>query len=92
VSTLSTVVQSGIRVLTWAGDADFICNWFGNLDVANALTYSGSTEFKAKALESYTVDGTEMGQFKSVDNLSFIRVYGAGHEVPYYRKLFRSAL
>ncbi|KAK9772802.1 putative Alpha/Beta hydrolase protein [Seiridium cardinale] len=85
VSTLSEVVQSGIRVLTWAGDADFICNWFGNLAVANALTYSGSAEFKDKALASYTVDGTELGQFKSVDNLSFIRVYGAGHEVPYYQ-------
>ncbi|KAH6647100.1 Alpha/Beta hydrolase protein [Truncatella angustata] len=84
VSTLSTVIQSGIRVLTWAGDADFICNWFGNLDVANALTYSGSAQFSAKTLAPYTVGGTELGQFKSVDNLSFIRVYGAGHEVPYY--------
>ncbi|KAI1846991.1 hypothetical protein JX265_006812 [Neoarthrinium moseri] len=84
VSTLSKVVQSGVRVLLWAGDADFICNWIGNLNVANAVTYDGSTSFKAKALAPYTVDGGELGQFKSVDNLSFIRVYKAGHEVPYY--------
>jgi carboxypeptidase C (cathepsin A) len=87
---MSEVVQSGITVLMWAGDADFICNWFGNLDVANAVTYSGSAEFAAKSLEAYTVNGVEMGQYKTVDNLSFIRVYGAGHEVPYYRK-YRAA-
>lgn len=27
LSTLGTVVQSGIRVLLWAGDADWICNY-----------------------------------------------------------------
>jgi carboxypeptidase C (cathepsin A) len=27
LSTLSTVVQSGITTLIWAGDADWICNW-----------------------------------------------------------------
>ncbi|KAI0123616.1 Alpha/Beta hydrolase protein [Xylariales sp. AK1849] len=85
VETISEVVQSGIRVLTWAGDADFICNWVGNYAVANAITYSGSAQFKAKELAPYTVDGKEMGQFKTVDNLSFIRVYAAGHEVPYYQ-------
>ncbi|KAH8673799.1 putative carboxypeptidase S1 [Xylariales sp. PMI_506] len=85
VGTLSEVVQSGIQVLTWAGDADYICNWFGNLDVANNITFSGSAEFAAKELAPYTVNGTEMGQSKSVNNLHFLRVYEAGHEVPYYQ-------
>jgi carboxypeptidase D len=87
---MSKVVQTGIQVLMWAGDADYICNWFGNIGVANAVTYAGTAEFAAKALAPYTVNGTEMGQFKTVDNLSFLRVYEAGHEVPYYRKLRRS--
>jgi hypothetical protein len=33
------------------------------------------------------VNGVAGGQFKTVDNLSWLRVFGAGHEVPYYRKL-----
>lgn len=88
VDTFSEVVQSGIQVLMWAGDADYICNWIGNHEVANSITYSGSAEFSAMELAPYTVDGVEGGTFKSVDNLSFLRVYEAGHEVPYYRKSY----
>ena len=89
LSTLSTVVQSGITTLIWAGDADWICNWLGGLASANAITYSGATAFNAKAVTSYTVNGTAAGTFKSVGNLSWLRVFGAGHEVPYYRKCIR---
>ena len=69
----------------WAGDADWICNWFGNLAAANAVSYSGASAFASKALAPYTVQGTQGGTFKTVDNLSFLRVFGAGHEVPYYQ-------
>ncbi|KAA8642808.1 putative carboxypeptidase S1 [Aspergillus tanneri] len=82
---LTEVVKSGISVLVWAGDADWICNWMGNYDVANAVEFDGQKEFQGKSLEPYKVDGKEKGQFKTVDNLSFLRVYGAGHEVPYYQ-------
>jgi hypothetical protein len=34
---------------------------------------------------SYTVNGTAGGTFKNVGNLSWLRVFGAGHEVPYYQ-------
>ena len=36
----------------------------------------------------YTVNGAQGGTFKTVSNLSFLRVFGAGHEVPYYREFF----
>jgi carboxypeptidase C (cathepsin A) len=85
LTQLSSVVQSGIQVVVWAGDADWICNWFGNLAAANAVTYSGSSAFNAAALAPYTVAGTQGGTFKQVDNFGFLRVFGAGHEVPFYQ-------
>lgn len=85
LSTLSTVVSTGLTTLIWAGDADWICNWFGNLDVANSIQYSGQSTFASKALALYTVNGVQGGTFKTVSNLSFLRVFGAGHEVPYYQ-------
>jgi carboxypeptidase D len=80
------VVKSGINVIVWAGDADWICNWIGNYEVANAVDFPGHATFKSKGLAPYTVNGVEKGTFKYVDNFSFLRVYGAGHEVPYYRE------
>jgi carboxypeptidase C (cathepsin A) len=86
LSALSDVVKSGVTTLIWAGDADWICNWFGGQAAAEAIVYTGQTQFKAKSLTSYTVNGTAGGTFKTVSNLSFLRVFGAGHEVPYYSK------
>lgn len=86
LSQLSSVVQSGnVTVLIWAGDADFICNWYGSAAVVDAVEYDGQAAFQAKDLQPYTVNGQEMGQFKTEGKLSFLRVYGAGHEVPYYQ-------
>jgi carboxypeptidase C (cathepsin A) len=78
LATLSRVVQSGIRVVVWAGDADWICNWYGSAAVVDAIDYSGKAQFQSTALTGYNVNGVEGGQFKTVGNLGFMRVYGAG--------------
>lgn len=85
LGNLSTVVQSGVQTLIWAGDADWICNWYGVLNAANDIDYDGQAEFKSKALSAYTVNGVHKGDFKTVGNLSFLRAFAAGHEVPYYQ-------
>ncbi len=90
VATLSSVVQSGITTLIWAGDADWICNWFGGLAVANAIKYSGQSAFQNTPVSSYTVAGAAAGTFKTVGNLSWLRVFGAGHEVrSFFPKFWR---
>ena len=81
---LNSVVQSGIRVVVWAGDADWICNWVGNYNAAQNVEFGGQDAFRAAELAPYTVNGAEGGMFKTQDNFSFLRVYGAGHEVMYY--------
>jgi carboxypeptidase D len=80
------VVQSGIQVLVWAGDADWICNYIGVQGVAEAVNFSGASQFADAELKSYNVNGAKKGEFKTVDNFSYLRVYEAGHEVPYYRE------
>ncbi|RMJ24387.1 Carboxypeptidase S1 [Aspergillus sp. HF37] len=82
---LSKVVQSGITVLVWAGDADWICNWMGNEYAAEAISFAGQQELQSKKMDPYTVDGTQKGTFKVVDNFSFLRVFEAGHMVPFYQ-------
>lgn len=49
-------------------------------------TQTGSATGRVtKPLQSYTVNGTQRGLVKSVDRFVFMRVFEAGHEVPYYR-------
>lgn len=88
IDELSDVINSDITVLMWAGDADWICNWVGNKYVADKVEFAGHECFAERDMEPYTVNGKEKGMFKQEDNLSFLSVYEAGHEVPYYRTLF----
>ncbi|KAI4186842.1 MAG: hypothetical protein LQ348_004165 [Seirophora lacunosa] len=85
LSQLSDVVQKGIQTVVWAGDADWICNWIGNQAAAEAVVYSGQSEFTNASLAPYHVAGKQAGTFKAVGKLSFARIFEAGHQVPYYQ-------
>ncbi|KAK8045835.1 carboxypeptidase S1 [Apiospora saccharicola] len=85
LSTLSAVVQSGVQVLVWAGDADWICNHMGVAAVADSVDFAGADEFRSKDLQAYKVNGKETGRYKTVGNFTYLQVYAAGHEVPYYQ-------
>lgn len=66
-------------------DADWICNWYGGLESAHAIVYDGAEELKKKRVSTYFVDGVPNGTFKGVENLSWMRVFEAGHHAPYYQ-------
>ncbi|KAF2011208.1 putative carboxypeptidase S1 [Aaosphaeria arxii CBS 175.79] len=85
MSQLSSVVSSGVTTLIWAGDADWICNWYGVFDVANSILYPEQDAFKSKPLAPYKFNGNDVGAYKTEGSLSFLRVYNAGHEVMYYQ-------
>ncbi|KAH9063856.1 carboxypeptidase-like protein S1 [Lactarius vividus] len=85
LSTLSTVVQSGIQVLIWAGDADWICNTAGVQAVIAQIQFAQSSQFNSASLAPYTVNGVQVGTFKTAGKLSFLNVFKAGHEVPAYQ-------
>ena len=51
------------------------------------LEFSDSATFNSKQLEPYTVNGKQYGMFKTAGKLSFLSVFGAGHEVPAYQPI-----
>ncbi|KAF2398799.1 putative carboxypeptidase S1 [Trichodelitschia bisporula] len=85
LGALSNIVKANVTTLIWAGDADWICNWMGNLATANEVKFPGQAKFKAAQLRPYKVRGVTKGEYKSVDNFSFLRIYQAGHEAAYYQ-------
>jgi cathepsin A (carboxypeptidase C) len=76
------VLESGLQVLVYSGDKDFVCNWRGGETWTNAVTWSGQTEFNSAPYKEWMVNGQPAGQLKEFKNFKFLRVYNAGHMVP----------
>ncbi|KAI1642073.1 putative carboxypeptidase S1 [Daldinia loculata] len=85
MTQLSAVVQASVRVVVWTGDADYVSNWLGTLRVVDLIEWPGKKTFTNQDMTPYTLNGTQKGVFKSLDNLTFMRIFEAGHHVPFYR-------
>lgn len=85
---LINLVDSGVRVALIYGDRDYVCNWFGgeaiSFAVAGALPQYGGwyqSGYTPVVANSSYVGGV----VREFANLSFTRVYDAGHLVPAYQ-------
>eukprot|EP00300_Choanocystis_sp_HF-7_P036322 c52165_g1_i1.p1 GENE.c52165_g1_i1~~c52165_g1_i1.p1 ORF type:complete len:460 (-),score=89.00 c52165_g1_i1:56-1435(-) len=76
------MLGSGIRVLIYAGDVDFICNWLGNKAWTLALDWVGKSEFNNAEDHPWYSFGVEAGKIRTASNFTFLQVYQAGHMVP----------
>ena len=90
---VTEVLQAGVDVLIYAGDADFICNWLGNRAWTLALPWTGQASFQRspelpwRDPHSGNMTGITR-EYRSMDaslhgSFTFLRVFGAGHMVPY---------
>lgn len=75
-------LNDGIRVLIYAGDQDYICNWLGNRAWTQALPWPHQGDFNTTKPVNWTVAGTAAGTLQSSHGFSFLRVFDAGHMVP----------
>ncbi|KAJ7272462.1 serine carboxypeptidase [Mycena rebaudengoi] len=54
-------------------------------NILRAMKNQYSTEFQRQAFSTYTVAGHPAGLYKNAGRFSYLRVFGAGHEVPAYK-------
>lgn len=92
IEDLEMLLNAGVRVSLYYGDADYICNWFGGQAISLAVNYAHSAEFAAAGYAPMTVDGVEYGEVRQYGNFSFLRVYESGHLVPFYQPIAALAL
>ncbi|KAJ2802840.1 hypothetical protein H4R21_002263 [Coemansia helicoidea] len=79
---LAKLLDGGIRTLIYAGDADWICNWYGVKAAMQELEWCGKTSFNAAPDTKWSVGSNAAGELRTANNLSFLRVFEAGHMVP----------
>ena len=83
-TAVAETLDAGVRVLIYAGEYDFMCNWLGNQAWTDALAWSGAEQFAAAANQTWALASGEVaGSFKSAAGLTFLKVKDAGHLVPH---------
>ncbi|KAI9204358.1 Alpha/Beta hydrolase protein [Polychytrium aggregatum] len=82
---VSELLAQNIKVLVYAGDADWICNWIGNEHWLEKMEWRGQDGFLSAGnlpWISYTT-GSRAGTLRVYENLAFVKIFEAGHMVPY---------
>ncbi|CDS13932.1 hypothetical protein LRAMOSA06105 [Lichtheimia ramosa] len=86
VNDIAPLLEDGIRILVYAGDADFICNWMGNKAWVIELPWSGHEEFAAAEDTAWfsTTANEQGGELRRTKDgrFAFLRVFDSGHMVP----------
>lgn len=85
IANLRSLLTKGTKVALVYGDRDYQCNWLGGEAISNALSSTASGFETAKYSEIQTNGSYVGGLVRQAGNLSFSRVFQAGHEVPYYQ-------
>jgi len=81
---VATLLDAGVEVLIYAGEWDFMCNWFGNLAWTKALDWPHKAAFNAADNATfYDDDGAPAGSYISAHNFTFLKLNDAGHLAPH---------
>lgn len=94
---VSGLLERGVRVLSYVGTFDWICNHIGNEMWLEALQWTGKASYNSAQLADWKVKGKVAGSYKTSGNLSVsirptrrqssssqhLKIVGAGHMVPY---------
>jgi carboxypeptidase C (cathepsin A) len=59
LQNLVPMLEDGIRVLIYAGDVDFICNWIGNKAWTLELNWTGTKPFNSETDEGWYYSGED---------------------------------
>ncbi|KAJ7187300.1 Alpha/Beta hydrolase protein [Mycena filopes] len=84
---VTELVDEGVRMLVYAGNADMACNYMGNAQWVEALPSTHKEAFGKAPFRPWTVAGRQVGVVRSAGagagNVTYITVFEAGHMVPH---------
>jgi len=80
--TVPALLANDTRVLIYAGDVDFICNWLGNKAWTMELDWPGKADYNKATDKEWRAAGENAGKIRSFGGLTFLQVFDAGHMVP----------
>ncbi|PFH56401.1 hypothetical protein XA68_16551 [Ophiocordyceps unilateralis] len=90
IGRLAALLRRGVRLGFIYGDRDYICNWFGGEAVSLAVARQAGGDYAAKfpaaGYAPIVVNSSYIGgDVRQFANLSFSRIFQAGHSVSAYQ-------
>ena len=89
IADIVDLLNAGVRVALIYGDRDYICNWVGGEAVSFAIAGAAGPAYGPWYAAGYAPIVTNNsyigGVVREFGNLSFSRIYDAGHLVPAYQ-------
>ncbi|KAF4458838.1 carboxypeptidase [Fusarium albosuccineum] len=90
IPRLAALLNQGVRVGLVYGDRDYICNWLGGEAVSKSIAKEAGNGYDIRFPEAgyapIIVNESYIGGVvRQYGNLSFSRIYQAGHAVPAYQ-------
>lgn len=88
ISQLAYLLSLGVRVALVYGDRDYACNWLGGEAVSFSVAAQSPahTPFYSAGYADIVVNSSYVGGVvRQYGNLSFSRIYDAGHLIPAYQ-------
>ncbi|KAL8969836.1 MAG: hypothetical protein Q9183_001801, partial [Haloplaca sp. 2 TL-2023] len=88
ISQMAYLLSLGVRVALLYGDRDFICNWMGGEAVSFSIAAQSPSyaPFYSAGYADIVINDTYVGgAVRQYGNLSFSRIFDAGHLIPAYQ-------
>ena len=88
ISQMAYLLTLGVRVALVYGDRDYICNWLGGEAVSFSIAAQSPAHapFYSAGYADIVVNNSYVGGVvRQYGNLSFSRIYDAGHLIPAYQ-------
>ncbi|CAF3484839.1 hypothetical protein SNK05_004760 [Fusarium graminearum] len=90
IQRLAALLNQGVRIALIYGDRDYICNWMGGEAVSQSLAQEAGSEYSIRFPEAgyapiIVNDSYIGGVVRQFGNLSFSRIYQAGHAMAAYQ-------
>ncbi|KAM5346204.1 hypothetical protein ACJ41O_009209 [Fusarium nematophilum] len=86
LSYLGQLLDSGVNVAMVYGDRDYRCNWISAENASLHIPFDSATQFASAGYEPITTNSSyEGGLVRQYGNLSFSRVFQAGHSAGGYQ-------
>ncbi|KAF1320370.1 Serine protease family s10, partial [Globisporangium splendens] len=73
------LLDRGVRVLVYGGDADTVVNWKSQDKWTRQLEWSHHDAFSTAPMNQFSWNGESVGEIRTAHGLSFMKVYHVGH-------------